>query len=193
MSSATQYLKALATRRTIYALKPELPTNVSIAEIQDVIQAIIRDTPTCFNSQGSRAIILTGETHKKVWSQVVASIPDDYGKKRTATIRDEAYGSVIFFSDDVTTEKLETKFPAWAAIMPQFADHSSGAAQIHSWTALELLGLGANLQHYNGYVKAALGDEVPAEWKVQAQLVFGLPAAAAGEKTFEENVVKVLA
>lgn len=193
MSNATQYLKALATRRTIYALKPELPSNVSIAEIQAAIQAIIRDTPTSFNSQGSRAIILTGDKHKKVWGQVVDSIPDESGKKRPASVRDEAYGSVIFFTDDITTEKLESQFPAWAAAMAQFADHSSGAAQIHSWTALELLGLGAHLQHYNGYIKAALGEEAPAEWNVQAQLVFGLPAAGAGEKVFDENLVKVLA
>lgn len=189
--TAANYLKAVASRRTVYALKPELPSSVSINDVQAVVQAIIRDTPTSFNSQVNRAIILTGKAHKDVWNQVVESIPGESGKRRPQSARDEAYGSVIFFTDDVVTEKLQAKFPAFAAAFPQFADHSSGAAQIHSWTALRELGLGAHLQHYNGYVKAALPKDIPATWNIHAQLVFGVAAAEPAEKTFEENPVKI--
>lgn len=104
-----------------------------------------------------------------------------------------AYGSIIFLTDDKTTEKLQADFAAWAPVFPSFALHSSGAAQISTWAAVELLGLGAHLQHYNGYVKAALPEgAVPQEWTVQAQLVFGAPAAGPGEKTFIDNPVKIL-
>ncbi|CAH01116.1 nitroreductase family protein [Kluyveromyces lactis] len=195
MSAAAtkQFLKAIAARRTIYALKPELPSGVSINDVQEVVQAIVKDTPTSFNCQGNRAIILTGETHKSVWDSVVNAIEGDNGKKRPASARDEAFGSIIFLTDDKTTEKLQADFPAWSAIFPSFAEHSSGAAQISTWTAIELLGLGGHLQHYNGYVKAALPEgAIPQEWTVQAQLVFGLPAAEAGEKTYIDNPVKIL-
>lgn len=193
MSAAQPFLKAIAARRTIYALKPELPSNVSIGDVQQLVQAVVKDTPTAFNSQSTRALILTGETHKSVWNSVVGAIEGEQGKKRPASIRDEAYGSIIFFTDDKTTEKLKVDFPAWSEAFEPFAQHSSGSAQISVWTGIELLGLGGHLQHYNGYVKGALPEgAVPQEWTVQAQLAFGLPAAAPGEKSFIENPVKIL-
>lgn len=189
--TVANYLKAIASRRTFYALKPELPSNVTIPEVQAVVQAIIKETPTSFNAQENRAIILTGEAHKRLWNHVVDSLPSEDAKKRPRSARDEAFGSVIFFTDDVVTQELQAKFAAFAAAFPQFADHSSGAAQIHTWTALRQLGLGGHLQHYNGYVKAALPEEIPTTWNVHAQLVFGVPAAEPGEKTYAENPVKL--
>lgn len=58
--------------------------------------------------------------------------------------------------------------------------------QLVTWTALETEGLGANLQHYNPLIdeKVAATWDVPADWKLHAQLVFGSKAAPAGEKTF---------
>lgn len=186
------FLKSIATRRTIYALKPELPSALSIADVQKTIQAIIKDTPTAFNSGVNHAVILTGATHKSVWGSVTDAIEAEAGKKRPASVRDEAYGSVIFFTDDKITEGLQEGFPAFASAFPDFAAHANGAAQMFAWTALEEDGLGAHLQHYNGYVKAALAGKVPEHWTVQAQLCFGTPAAPAGEKTFAENPVNIL-
>lgn len=190
--STPALLKSISTRRTIYQLKPELPAGVTIEDVQATVQAIIKEIPTAFNSQVNRALILTGGSHKKVWEQVANSLEGDAAKKRPQSIRDEAYGSVIFFTDDKTTEKLQGDFPAWSAAFPQFADHSSGAAQIISWTALEGLGLGAHLQHYNGYVKGALPEKIPANWSVVAQLAFGVPQEVAGEKTYITNDVEIL-
>ena len=184
-------LKAIATRRTIYQLKPELPSSVTIADIQATIQEIIKETPSAFNSQPSRALILTGETHKKVWDHVTKSMPNDDARKRPQSVRDEAYGSVIFFTDDKTTEKLKADFPNWAPAFDIFAAHNSGAAQILSWIALENLGLGAHLQHYNELVEAALQEKIPSNWSIVAQLCFGKPAGPAHEKTYIDNEVKV--
>ncbi|AJQ34227.1 BAP_1a_G0005440.mRNA.1.CDS.1 [Saccharomyces cerevisiae] len=191
MSAVATYLKTLTARRTIYALKPELPGEITIKDIQSVVQTIIRETPTAFNSQPNRAVILTGETHKKVWDEVTKAIESPAGQKRPASARDEAFGSVIFFTDDKVTEKLKADFPAYAAAFPSFADHTSGAAQINSWVALEAMGLGGHLQHYNGYIKAALPSKIPESWTVQAQLVFGTPAAPPGEKTYIKNDVEI--
>lgn len=68
------YLNAIANRRTIYSQAPTLPQNVSIQDIQAVVQSIIKDTPTALNSQENRAIILTGATHKKIWDAVILSL-----------------------------------------------------------------------------------------------------------------------
>jgi predicted oxidoreductase (fatty acid repression mutant protein) len=61
------------------------------------------------------------------------------------------------------------------------------------WTALETLGFGANLQHYNPLIDAPVAQKwnIPTEWRLISQLVFGSPEAAAGEKVqkpIEERV-----
>ncbi|CAB4253304.1 similar to Saccharomyces cerevisiae YCL026C-B HBN1 Putative protein of unknown function [Maudiozyma barnettii] len=192
MPATTQtYLNAIANRRTIYDLTPKLPQNVSVEDIQAVVQAIIKNTPTALNSQENRAIIVTGKTHKKVWDAVINSIPGENGKKRPISARDEAYGCVIFFTEQNTIKKFQQDFPAAADAFPVAASHTTGAAQINSWTALETMGLGCHLQHYNDAVRAALGNLVPESWTVNSQLCFGSIVIPAGEKTFIDNPIKI--
>lgn len=61
------------------------------------------------------------------------------------------------------------------------------------WTGLETLGFGANLQHYNPLIDGPVAQKwnIPSEWRLISQLVFGSPEAAAGEKAqkpIEERV-----
>ncbi|KAL6937255.1 hypothetical protein ACO0OL_001816 [Hanseniaspora opuntiae] len=169
-------LTAIKERRTIYSLKPELPAGVTLADIKDITQAILKDTPSAFNSQPNKVIILTGDAHKKVWNQVVDAIPTEDGKKRPQSAADEAYEG----------------FPAWAAAFPDFAVTSNGAVQISTWTALsQLPGFGAHLQHYN-FLKGFLGDKIGENYTIQAQLVFGTKVAEAGEKTYNDHTIPVV-
>lgn len=63
------------------------------------------------------------------------------------------------------------------------------------WTALELEGLGASLQHYNPLIDEEVKKEwqIPSNWKLIAQMPFGKPTAEAGAKEFQplEDRVKV--
>jgi predicted oxidoreductase (fatty acid repression mutant protein) len=54
------------------------------------------------------------------------------------------------------------------------------------WVALESEGLGANLQHYSPLIDEQIAKtwNIPASWKLDAQLVFGTPTSEPGEKTF---------
>ena len=185
-------LAAIKERRTIYSLKPELPAGVTLADIKDITQAILKDTPSAFNSQPNKVIILTGEAHKQVWNQVVEAIPTEDGKKRPQSAADEAYGTILFVIDDAVTKGLQEGFPAWAAAFPDFAVTSNGAVQISTWTALsQLPGFGAHLQHYN-FLKGFLGDKIGENETIQAQLVFGTKAADAGEKTYKDNAIPIV-
>ena len=55
------------------------------------------------------------------------------------------------------------------------------------WTALDAEGLGANLQHYNPLIDERVSKEwnVPLDWSLKGQLVFGTPAGKPKDKTFK--------
>jgi predicted oxidoreductase (fatty acid repression mutant protein) len=186
------FLKTFTNRRTQYALKNTLPEGVTIAQVQEIVQQFVKNTPTSFNSQTIRAVVLTGALHQKVWDAVTGAIEGESGKKRPTSAKEEAFGTIVFFDDKDAISTMQDKFPAFADYFPVFASTSNGAAQIGTWAAIGELGLGGHLQHYNGYVEAALKGKVPESWAVQAQLVFGTPTGAPFEKTFIENEVKVL-
>ncbi|SCV02978.1 LANO_0G01398g1_1 [Lachancea nothofagi CBS 11611] len=191
-SKVAPFLDTIASRRTIYALKPQLPENIELKDVQDVVQAIIKHTPTAFNSQINRAMILTGESHKRLWNHVYETIPIENFKKRPLSARDEAFGTVVFMVNDAKTKEMQQQFPAWAETIPELAAHASGSAQISTWAAFKQLGIGAHLQHFNQLVADALPEgSIMEDWEVQGQLVFGLPAGSPNEKTFIENEVKV--
>ena len=54
------------------------------------------------------------------------------------------------------------------------------------WVALQSEGLGANLQHYSPLIDEQVAKtwNLPASWKLDAQLVFGTPTSEPGEKAF---------
>ncbi|KAL6947425.1 hypothetical protein ACO0QE_002309 [Hanseniaspora vineae] len=185
-------LDAVTARRSIYSLKPELPAGVKLADVESIVQTIIKETPTSFNSQVNRAVILAEDAHKKVWDQVLNSINDEKINQKVQSVKDDAYGTIVFFTDDATTEELQAKFPAWTSSFQSFAQASSGAAQIATWTTLATANVHGTLNHFNGYVKAALGDVVPKNWTIEAQLVFGSKNGEPREKTYIDNKVKLI-
>ena len=69
---------------------------------------------------------------------------------------------------------------------------SSDLAQFAAWTALSEAGIGASLQHYNPIVDDEVAEtfEIPADWKLRAQLVFGSIEAPAGEKAFIDDAAR---
>lgn len=62
-------------------------------------------------------------------------------------------------------------------MFPQYAEHATGMHQLLVWSALELEGVGANLQHVQAMppVEAALKKfcGVPDDYQLKAQLTFG--------------------
>jgi predicted oxidoreductase (fatty acid repression mutant protein) len=90
---------------------------------------------------------------------------------------------------------MQDNFALYADKFPGWATQSNAMTQLAIWTALELEGLGANLQHYNPLIDAKVQAEwkVPEDWVLNAQLVFGTPTAPAGDKEFApiEDRVKV--
>lgn len=183
-------LEALKTRRTQYALGKTLP--LPKAEIAQLIQDAIKYSPSPFNSQSSRAIILFGAQSDEFWGLVLEAlrkvVPADQFSASEGRINSFAAGAgtVLFYEDQSVVKGLQEKFAPYADNFPIWSDQSSGMAQLAVWTALAGVGVGASLQHYNPLVDAAAAKrwDVPADWKLRAMMPFGANAAGFGEKTF---------
>lgn len=185
---------ALATkRRTIYALGKDLP--VSDKDVIETIQHAIKQAPSAFNSQSSRALILLGNEHNKFWELVREQLRKIVPAESFHATSDKidgfaaAAGSVLFFEDQDVVTGLQEQFAAYADNFPVWSEHSSGIAQYAVWLALAEKGIGANLQHYNPLVDADVQQtwNIPASWKLRAHMNFGSVVAPAGDKTYIED------
>ncbi|WP_026693145.1 nitroreductase family protein [Peribacillus kribbensis] len=194
------FLSAIKNRRSYYALSNESP--VPDDHIQEIIEQAVKYTPSAFNSQSARVLLLLGENHQKLWNitkdVLKAVVPDDSFGKTEQKINESfksGYGTILFFEDKHTVRELQEKFELYAEKFPLWSEQSSGMLQFVIWTALELEGFGASLQHYNPLIDERVKKEwaVPEEWELVAQMPFGKPVSQPGEKEFKpiEERVKI--
>ncbi|MEK4141936.1 nitroreductase family protein [Paenibacillus sp. FSL M7-0547] len=196
---SNNFFEAVKGRRSIYAISKE--TTISDAQIVEILEQAVLHSPTSFNSQSSRAVVLLGEQHDKLWDittetlrKIVPAEQFEGTAQKLASFK-AGYGSVLFFEDQTVVKSLQENFALYAENFPIWANQSSGILQFVVWTALSEAGVGASLQHYNPLiddeVKEAWG--IPQEWKLIAQLPFGKTVTPAGEKQFQpvEDRVKV--
>ena len=184
------FLDYIKQRRTIYAVGK----NVALTpeQIESVIKEAVNHSPSAFNSQTSRIVTLFGESHLQFWNVVRETlrkiVPDAAFEGTNAKINSFAagYGTVLFYEDQDVVKSLQEQFALYADNFPVWSVHSSAIAQFAVWTALSEQNIGASLQHYNPIVDAEIAEifDIPANWKLRAQLVFGSIEAPAGEKTF---------
>ncbi|MGO3890562.1 MAG: nitroreductase family protein [Paenalcaligenes sp.] len=190
---SNSYLAALKNRRTQYALGKTLP--LSQAEVTTLIQDAIRLSPSSFNSQSSRAVILFGKESEKFWDIVKAElrriVPAEAFAPTEAKINSFAAGAgtVLFYEDQDTVRGLQEKFAAYAENFPIWSEQASGMAQLAVWTALADADIGASLQHYNPLPDDAAAKEwnLPASWKLRAQMPFGSHEQEIGDKSFMDD------
>lgn len=186
-------LDAIKKRRTQYALGKNLP--ISRDEVTALIKETIRQAPSSFNSQSSRAVILHGAQSDKFWNFVKEAlrkiVPADAFPASEQRIDGFAAGAgtVLFFEDQDVIANLQEQFSLYADNFPVWSEHASGIAQFAVWTVLANAGIGASLQHYNPLVDADVQKEwgVPANWKLRAQMPFGSNEAPIGDKTFMDD------
>ncbi|KAE8353399.1 Nitroreductase-like protein [Aspergillus coremiiformis] len=189
-------LELVKSRRTYYGLKAESP--ISDNTIESIVQDSVLHVPSSFNTQTSRVVLLLKEEHQKVWDiaikameglvaagQVPKEMFETQTKPKLEAFR-AAYGTVLFFVDFDSLAPIKEKFAIYADKFDPFALESNAMSQYLVWTALESEGFGANLQHYSPLVDADIQKtwNLPATWKLDAQLVFGTPTSGPGDKEF---------
>ena len=187
----SKFFDAVKTRRTRYALSKD-PV-ISDERIQEIVNEAVKHTPSAFNSQSARVVILLGAQHDRLWDIVKAELKkimpaEGYGateEKVNGAFR-SGYGTVLFFEDQSVVEALQQKFPLYKDAFPVFSLNSAGMLQYVVWTAFAEQGIGASLQHYNPVIDEAVRAawNLPDSWKLSAQMPFGKPIAEPGEKEF---------
>src|SRR5690554_3734187 len=188
-----QFLEALKKRRSQYALGKDLP--LAEQEVTEIIKEAIRQSPSAFNSQSSRAVILHGAQHEKFWdivkNELQKIVPAENFAPTEAKVNSFAAGAgtVLFYEDQDVVKGLQENFALYADNFPIWSEHSTGIAQLAVWTALSEANIGASLQHYNPLPDAAVAAEwnIPASWKLRAQMPFGSHQGEFGEKEFMDN------
>ena len=194
---SNQFLELIQNRRSIYAIGKNIEQSPEY--LTDLIQEAIKQSPSSFNSQSSRAVILFHAEHEKFWGfvkeKLKAYAKDAESAEKTASKMDSfavGAGTVLFFEAQDVIHGLQDKFPAYAENFPIWSEHSTAIAQFSVWTALHTEGLGASLQHYNPIVDEEVHAEwnIPENWKLRAQLVFGSKEGEAKAKGFIDDAAR---
>ncbi|MEC0264508.1 nitroreductase family protein [Paenibacillus anseongense] len=181
---------ALRERRSIYGISKE--SSISDQRIQEIIEETVTHTPSAFNNQTTRVVLLLGEQHNKLWditTEVLKALvtADQFSstQQKMNGFRN-GYGTVLFFEDQSVIDSFMEQYPSYQEHFPIWSQHTSGMHQLVIWTALEAEGLGANLQHYNPLIDERVKTEwkLPKNWKLIAQMPFGKPTVSVGEKKF---------
>lgn len=193
------FLSAVEDRRSYYGISKE--TVVSDERIKEIIEHSVKHTPSAFNSQSARIVLLLGKEHDKLWDITKEAlrkiVPADKFKDTEDKINSfkSGYGTVLFFEDKSIIESLQEKFALYKDNFPIWSQQSSGMHQFVIWTALEIEGFGVSLQHYNELIETDVKKEwhIPDSWKIIGQMPFGKPTAEPSEKEFKplEERIKV--
>ncbi|MNH95481.1 Nitroreductase family protein [compost metagenome] len=185
------FITAVKERRTIYAISKESP--VSDERITAIVEEAVKHTPSSFNSQSARVVVLLGEQHDKLWNITTNVLKEIVPAEQFESTQQKmdgfsnGYGTVLFFEESKVIQGLQANFAAYQDRFPVWSQQSSGMLQFVVWTALELEGFGASLQHYNPLIDEKVKAEwnLPESWQLIAQMPFGKPTAPAGEKQFQ--------
>lgn len=192
------FLDSIALRRSIYDLDNTLP--VAKDTVTKTIQEAVRLTPSSFNSQSSRVVILYGEENNKLWKIILDAllkiIPENQIADTKANIASFAAGAgtAMIFEDLDVIKKLQEDFPLYAVNFPLWSDHSTGITQFSIWSALANIKVGSSLQHYSNLIEDEVKRvwDLPSSWSLTAQMPFGSIGSPAGDKTFQPIEERVL-
>ncbi|MCS4488440.1 nitroreductase family protein [Streptococcus sciuri] len=202
------FVEDLKKRRSHYALSRKV--DVTDDTLVEVIKEVVRYSPSAFNSQSSRAVILLNDQVSTFWNDLVANTLESVMKAKGASEEalaatkaklnsfSKSKGTILLFEDQDVIKNLQEQFPPYAENFPDWSEQSTGIVSVNIWTTLSAeFGLGANLQHYNPVIddQVAKRYAVPTSWKLRGQLNFGNIEAEPHPKDFikDDNRFKVFA
>ncbi|BEI83785.1 hypothetical protein CcaverHIS002_0403890 [Cutaneotrichosporon cavernicola] len=185
--SNMSFADAIEARRSYYNITNE--STLTNEQLEQLVADAIKYTPSSFNSQTSRAVLVTGEKNKALWNAVWEAHKANLKEEEIPVYEDKfknsysaGYGTIVFYEDQDAIDGFVKNFPIVQWTIKDWVQTSNGMAQFIAWTALASHGMGGNLQHYGQFgpanaeaINKNLG--VPSGWKIPlAMLAFGVPA-----------------
>ena len=183
-------LESIGKRRTYYQINKELP--VAVEKIRKVVEQATELTPDAFNMKSARVVLALGAKQDALWDAVYDAFGGKVAQEKIDGFKAGA-GTVLYFYDEEVIKSLQSQFPMYAENFPTWAQQANGMLQFAIWTALRDLDVGANIQHYNPVIDKTVQDlfDLPASWKLIAQMPFGGIVAEPEAKEKEDIAVRV--
>ena len=183
-------LELAQKRRSCYALGNHIALTPS--QITGLVECAVKQTPSAFNSQSARVLILFNQQHQRFWHLIKTALqkivpPENFTPtEEKITAFSKAVGTLLFYEDWSAVETLQRRFPLYKEHFPTWAYQANGMLEYLVWLALADKNIGANLQHYNGLIddEIARAFQVPGTWKLVAQMPFGNIIVPPQEKDF---------
>ena len=116
----------LRLRRSVYALDKNV--KVSDDEIRSIVETSLLHTPTGFNSQGPRAVLLLGKGHEKLWSLTMEALRQVVPAAAFKSTEDKinsfaaAYGTVVYFEEEAIVKNLQEKIFTLCGQLPDLGN-----------------------------------------------------------------------
>ena len=173
------FQEAVTARRSIYKLGREIP--VLQSEIIAAVERMTKYTPSPFHMQSARVVVTMLDHHENVWSITRNELKSTLPPLKFAELEyklnafEAAYGTILFFESSNMIKAMQDQLPAYRDNLPGWSMQANAMLQFSVWTALEEMGLGANLQHFNPLIDEPIRQifDLPDSWDLTAQLVFG--------------------
>ncbi|MFY9262820.1 MAG: nitroreductase [Actinomycetaceae bacterium] len=181
-------LDVIKARRSFYQIGTNTDKNAD--DVVAALRAVISSVPSAVNSQSSRLVVVTGEKHVQLWNMIEETQRGALSKemfKRFAprfTLAKKGLGTILFFEERQAVEDM----PLNESRQELYKHENHAFATYAAWLALQDLGLGASLQHYNIGYEQGFDKEIrefldlPAGWEMLAQMPFGSIDAEADDK-----------
>jgi predicted oxidoreductase (fatty acid repression mutant protein) len=188
----SKFLEAVEKRRSYRVITNQ--STIKKEEVIEIAKKALEHTPTAFNSQSPRLVMLFEQEHIRFWKVVKDSLLAQQNQfqveKSIQKINElsQAFGTILFYEETSIHVELKAKFPKLVDDVQRWVDQGQGMIQYIVWTALSEQGLGASLQHYNGSIDDIVTQlfDIPPSWKLIAQMPFGKPVEEPREKKFTD-------
>lgn len=193
----TKIFEDLELRRSRYGLSKEAV--LTEEEVIELVEASVQHTPSAFNAQTQRAVVLFGKHSDTFWDltrEALRKVAPEEGFENTVTKLEsfkQGQGTILYYIDTDVVKGLQDQFALYADNFPIWAEQENGMMQLVTWTALAGAGIGASVQHYNPLVDASAAEafEIPSSWKLVAQMPFGKAIDEVQPKTLQNVKGKV--
>ena len=173
------FYDAIKRRRSVYVTSADSP--IPDDKLLEILKEVTENSPSSFNSQSSRVVVLLGKESDDFWDIVLDTLRKVTPKEMLKATEDKiemlstCHGTLLYYEDMDIVKGLQDSFPIYKDSFPIWAEHGNAMLQYAIWTALSIEGFGATLQHYNPIIDEAVAKRynIPASWKLIGQMPFG--------------------